>query len=169
VKTFGLTRVPVLILIIGLSTIFLPLFRVSPPVAGKPSWSAWDLAAHVYSRNPPGLGIFFNRSLCGLALLYALMLCGFVAAVLPRPQKALVTISVIGSIAGYEPFYWGHQDFARLLFIATKAGVIEYQPAIYLLIPIMPAVLYMSLSRRWTLDDEHLSNSSGGDVGNAIS
>jgi hypothetical protein len=40
------------------------------------------------------------------------MLCGLVALVLPRPQKLLVTIAVFDSIAGYDPFYWGHSMFA---------------------------------------------------------
>jgi len=84
------------------------------------------------------------------------MLCGLVAIVLPRPQKVLVTIAVFGSIAGFDPFYWGYSMFARWLFRSAgmKMGAVQYEPGIYVLIPIMPALLYVSLSRNRTLDDE---------------
>jgi hypothetical protein len=33
-------------------------------------------------------------------------------------------------------------------------GAVQYEPGIYMLIPIMPALLYVSLSRNRTLDDQ---------------
>jgi hypothetical protein len=157
-KPFSKTRrrLAAVILALGLSTFFMPLFSVSPPVMGRSVWTAWNLASHVYAQRSPFADVSFTLGLSGVALVYVLMLCGLVAIVLPRPKKVLVAIAVFGSIAGYDPFYWGHSMFARWLFRSAgmKIGAVQYEPGIYMLIPIMPALLYVLLSRNWTLDNE---------------
>jgi len=157
-KPFSRTRrrLGLVILALGLSTFFMPLFSVSPPALGRASWSAWDLARHVYAQKSPFEDVYFTLGLSGMALVYALMLCGLVAIVLPQPRKVLVTIAVIGSIAGYEPFYWGYSMFAHWLFRSAgmKMGAAQYDPGIFMLIPVMPALLYVSLSRNCALDNE---------------
>jgi hypothetical protein len=109
-------RLAVAILTLGLVTFFVPLFSISPPVLGSASWSALNLVSGSYAQRFPRVEAYFNLALSGVLLVYSLMLCGLVALAFPNPQKALVTVGVIGSIAGYDPFYWGHQEFAHLLF-----------------------------------------------------
>ena len=152
-KPFGRTRkhIAIVIVAIGLSTFFVPLFSASPSFAGRTHWSAWNLASQVCASRPPVADIVFNNVLLGIVLTYPLMLCALVA-VLAGSQKAVVAIAVIGSISGYEPFYWGHVNFARIFL--RSAGIqwhsIRYEPGIVVLAAVMPALLYVSLSK--TLD-----------------
>lgn len=90
--------------------------------------------------------IIFNMTLSALAVVYALMVCGLVAIRLSRPRKSLISIAMIGSIFGYNPFYWGHHDFTGTLFRSMGvSGAVRYEPGIYILAAIMPLLLYVSL------------------------
>jgi hypothetical protein len=66
-----------------------------------------------------------------------------------QAAKSAVTIAVIGSIAGYEPFYWGAWELCEYasLLAGITPGAIQYEPAIYILAVVMPALLCVSMSK----------------------
>ena len=134
------------ILASGLCTFFMPIFSAATSGVERTGWSPWRIASHVNAQNVRPSDILFNMTLSGLAIVYALMVCGLVAIHLSRPRKALVSIAIIGSIVGYDPVYWGHHDFTGALFRSMGVtGTVRYEPGIYILSAIMPLLLYVSL------------------------
>lgn len=143
-------RLALAILAGGLCTFFAPLFSTGTPGVDWVGWSPWMIASRVEGRHVDLLDVVFNQSLSGLLVVYPLMLCGLVAIGFPRPRKALVAIAAFGSFAGYEPFYWGHYNSTGRLFRSLGVtGAVHYEPAIYVLAAVMPALLWVSLSGPW--------------------
>jgi len=134
------------ILASGLCTFFTPIFSTTTSDVKRTGWSPWRIASQMNAQNVRPSDILFNMTVSGLAIVYALMLCGLVAISFPRPRKALVSIAVIGSIVGYDPYYWGYHDFTGTLFRSMGVmGAVRYEPGIYILAAIMPLLLYVSL------------------------
>ncbi len=94
-------RIAAVVLLLGLSTCFLPLFSVSPPVLGKTEWSAWDIFKLIAS-GPNPVEWLLKPRIIKLWIVYAALASGLLLLWLPQYLKAvsICTIVSLGLIGG---------------------------------------------------------------------
>jgi hypothetical protein len=83
------------ILASGLCTFFTPIFSTTTSGVHRTGWSPWRIASQMNAQNVRPSDIIFNMTLSGLAVVYALMVCGLVAIRLSRPRKMAAPLLVI--------------------------------------------------------------------------
>jgi hypothetical protein len=136
---------------IGFSTLFVPLVTFDGPVSGRIEWSAFDLVARIRAEAITPVDLAFNRVTSGLAAFCLLLFLMLLAVWFPRSRTARIVIAAFGSIAGYDPLYWAHQDFPRLLLgslglLRARSLGLHRAPGLYMLAAVMPALLLIAIN-----------------------
>jgi hypothetical protein len=145
----GARRDACLVLVAGLCTFFAPMFGTSTSDGAWVAWSPLKLASRATAQDVRWSDVFFSNTLGGLVLVYTLLICGLAAVFLPRPRKALGGIAILGSIAGYDVFYWARLELptvmSRWLLRSLMPHVaVRYEAGLYLLMAIMPVLVLIT-------------------------
>jgi len=139
------------VLAIGLATFFDPLVRVEPPVLDKSTWSALDIAQHIYSRELPVPTGGFDLGVFEIAVTYLLIAIALVALFVPGGEEAIWIASLIGFVISAGAKYW-NSTFESLFFGpfgGLPRGQVREGGAAILLAFVMAAVMTISLNESW--------------------
>jgi len=150
-------RLAILVIALGITTFFLPMVVVDPPVLNRTEWSPLHIAAGVLSRQLPVPHGSFDPGLLEIALIYGLMIASLAALLPSGPPDALLIISIIGSLVSSLANRW-HSTFRWTLLpgqvyeiLAGNAHIQEWHmrvgPAWWILPWIMPALLAICLAK----------------------
>jgi len=151
VKPFGKTKrqMAFVVLVIGVSTLFGTLVKISPPVMDRSQWTSWQILFEVYRGKLPVPGGSFDLGLIDIAGTYLLIVLSLAALLISQPQRVLKAIGGIGIFLSYGA-RWRHMTFVWTFygyFGHTPHWRITAGPACYVLPLIMPALLYISFSK----------------------
>jgi hypothetical protein len=152
-------RLAVWVIAIGITTFFLPMVVVDPPVLNRTEWSPLHIAAGVLTGKLPVPHGSLDPRLLGIALIYGLMIAFLAALLLRDSPKALPIISIIGCLVSSSASRW-RVTFRWTFFpyfgqvhaiLAGNAHVHEWHlrvgPAWWILPWIMPALLAICFAK----------------------
>jgi hypothetical protein len=114
----GIKRTVALASLLGLSTLFLPMFSVAPPALGKTEWSAWDIMMLLAS-GPNPAEWFFRVDIFRLWITYALLACGLLLLWLPQYYKPFALCTVVGLWSIGRALQHLHFEYSRMFEIKT--------------------------------------------------
>jgi hypothetical protein len=151
---FGLVRklLSLVILAFAILSFFLPLVSVSPPVMSKAEWSPLDLVSYVYQAGLVRSSSDLLNFPVEIALAYLLLPIAFYVVTVPRSQRRMIHIAVIG--IGLVLYGWTRVDdsFAVAVFRDFPSTEITSTPHVAssellaVLLLIMGCLLFISTS-----------------------
>ena len=126
----------------GLCTFFAPLASANPAVLGRTEWSGLNILKHVYDGSSRLSPVAFD-----VLSSYLLMLFAILALCLPRPRKALLTLSVLGIICSSWVLEMGHHTlFDWFNNPGNTPRTVSYGPAMYAIEIVMSVLLLVSVN-----------------------
>jgi hypothetical protein len=111
-------RIAAVVLLLGLSTCFLPLFSVSPPALGKTEWSAWDIFKLIASGPNPVEWLLQTR-IIRLWAVYAALASGLLLLWLPQYLKA---VSICTMVSLWLILRYGSDPYSISRILKRQAG-----------------------------------------------
>ena len=137
-KRFG-----VLLILLGVCTLFLPMIVLDSPVLKRTEWSALNIASKVYEGKLPLPGGSFDLELIAMAVIYLLMPFALLALYRPGPPKALNVISCVGVVFDM----WLRRGPYGMDVFGWECGHMRTGPAWWILPWIMPALLAICFAK----------------------
>lgn len=131
--------------VLGLGTLFLPIFTVAPPAMGRAEWSGFDLLALMEAGTLSLERGLLEADMLVLWTTYAMLALGLLTVWLPRYHKPHSIFAFIGLMASGRLIQHGHYDL-EMLFDSMpdwRQGAITYRPSIYALPAVMGVLLFL--------------------------
>lgn len=115
---FGLTRklLTLIVLAFAVFSFFLPLVYVTPPVMSQPEWSPYEVISYVYQAALIRSASDVLNFPVEFALAYFLVPVAFFVVIVPRSQRRMIHIAVLG--IGLALYGWNRSadSFAVVMF-----------------------------------------------------
>jgi hypothetical protein len=145
-------RLALLVIAIGICTLFASIVVVDPPILNRSKWSALDIASNIYNGTLPVPGGNFDEGLLEIALIYVLMILALGTLWIPGPPKTLLAISTVGFILSSLAKFWD-SAFHRMFgyYGHMQQWHMSRGPAWWILPWIMPALVAICFAK--TLDE----------------
>src|SRR5215471_13578283 len=124
-------RLALIVIALGISTLFLRLATISPPALGRNEWSMFGIFSEIRARNLP-----FDARMAYFTETYVLLLIALIAIFFPSAHKLLTLVAAAGTISGSWAFYrvdltlletfYGYRGWSQ------GVGTILYGPGLYI-------------------------------------
>jgi hypothetical protein len=141
-------RIAAVVILLGLSTCFLPLLSISPPALGKSDWSAWDILRLIASGPNPGKWTILGA--INLWVIYGALAGSLLLLWLPHYLTtisvcAMASFTFIGLMLRYHSTYANGFSLMLERLAGWHRGTVIINPEAYVLPALLIFLLYVVL------------------------